>query len=164
MAGRGPAPTEAGRLAGHGAAKARESGTEKIDAKVAKQPPLPSFTVTWVDEDGVTRSAKFRWPAQTRSWWKMWSESELSKKFTANDWSELLDTARLHAAYWSGDLKVASELRLRTAKFGATPEDRARLGIQFTFADPAANSKPTPPHATGSRARRGPLRAVPDSA
>lgn len=92
----------------------------------------------------------------------MWAESKLAEKFTANDWSELLDTARLHAAYWNGDLKVASELRLRTAKFGATPEDRARLGIQFVFDDPA--NKPTAQVATGARARRGPLRAVPDTA
>jgi hypothetical protein len=163
MAGKGPSPTEASRLAGHGAAKARESGTQKIDTRVAKQPALPSFTVTWIDENGVTHSAKFQWPAQTRAWWKMWADSALSKKFTANDWSELLDTARLHAAYWSGDLKVASELRLRTAKFGATPEDRARLGIQFTFPEDEPK-KSAAPQATGARARRGPLHAVPDSA
>ncbi len=163
MAGKGRAPTD--RPAGHGAAKARESATETVNAKVAKQPTLPSFSVTYVDENGDFRSERFTWPAQTRAWWKMWADSELSKKFTATDWSELLDTARLHAAYWMGDLKVANELRLRTAKFGATPEDRARLGIQFAFPDPdASKSTTTVGGRTSARARRGPLRAVPDSA
>jgi hypothetical protein len=160
MAGRGAAPSE--RPAGHGAAKARDAATEKVNAAKAKQPALPKFTVTWCDDEGEFQTAQFQWPPQTRAWWKMWADSKLSEKFTSNDWSELLDTARLHAAYWHGDLKVASELRLRAAKFGATPEDRARLGIQLVFDDaPKPAAKKT---ATGARARRGPLRAVPDSA
>lgn len=164
MAGKGPRPSEADRLAGHGATKARESSTDKVNATAAKQPTLPTFTVEWFDEDGQLHSTRFKWPAQTRAWWKMWAESKLSEKFTSTDWSELLDTARLHAAYWNGDLKVAAELRLRTAKFGATPEDRARLGIVFVF-DDDGNAKPVVPKAsTGARARRGPLRVVPDSA
>jgi hypothetical protein len=36
-----------------------------------------------------------------------------------------------------GDKAVAPELRLRVAKFGATPEDRARLRITFAAADEA---------------------------
>jgi len=40
-----------------------------------------------------------------------------------------LDTAVLHAEFWMGDRSLAGELRLRAAKFGATPEDRARLKI-----------------------------------
>lgn len=161
MAGKGPAPTD--RPAGHGAAKAREASTDRIEAKKAKQPQLPRFTVTWCDDEGEFHETQFKWPAQTRTWWKMWADSELSKKFTATDWSELLDTARLHAAYWSGDLKVAAELRLRQAKFGATPEDRARLGIQLIFPEDTPKPK-VAKAATGARARRGPLRAVPDSA
>jgi hypothetical protein len=65
----------------------------------------------------------------------MWAESPLAEEFTATDWSELLDTAVLHGAYWSGELRMAGELRLRVAKFGATPEDRARLRITFAVAD-----------------------------
>ena len=71
----------------------------------------------------------------------MWGESPLSADFTATDWSELLDTAVLHARYWKGDVKVAPELRLRVAKFGATPEDRARLRITFAQADEAEDRK-----------------------
>jgi hypothetical protein len=52
----------------------------------------------------------------------MWAASPLSADFTANDWSELLVAAVLHAEVWEGATKSAAELRLRVAKFGATPE------------------------------------------
>jgi len=156
LAGRGPAPQ----------ARRARGNADPVPATVlplvkAKQPALPSFSVTYFDETtGKYRSQKFAWPVQTRTWWKMWADSSLSTDFTATDWSELLDTARLHAAYWTGDLKVAAELRLRVAKYGATPEDRARLRIQFAAAD-EAEKKASPAGDRGSaRARRGPLRAV----
>ena len=65
----------------------------------------------------------------------MWAESPLSADFTETDWDFLLDTALIHARYWMGTMSLAGELRLRVAKFGATPEDRARLRIQFASAD-----------------------------
>jgi hypothetical protein len=72
----------------------------------------------------------------------MWADSPLSTEFTSTDWSELLDTALLHARVWQGELKYLPELRLRTAKYGATPEDRARLRIQFAQADEAEAKTP----------------------
>jgi len=132
MAGRGPAPK-------HPSARARRNASADLRLIVAEpvaQPPLPDFDIQ-VEQDGELVSQSFSWPRRTRDWWQMWADSPLSAEFTSTDWSELLDTARLHAAYWGGDLKVASELRLRVAKFGATPEDRARLKIQFAQADEA---------------------------
>jgi hypothetical protein len=75
------------------------------------------------------------WPAQTQAWWRTWRESPQAQTLTSTDWDFLLDTALLHAELWSGNGSVASELRLRVAKFGATPEDRARLRMQVD--DPA---------------------------
>jgi hypothetical protein len=69
------------------------------------------------------------WPDQTLDWWQTWRSCAQASTFTDTDWSFLLDTAVLHMAFWDGDHSVASELRLRAAKFGATPEDRARLKI-----------------------------------
>lgn len=127
-----------------------------IHAQPVEQPELPDFDVTvTIDDQLITQT--FRWPERTRDWWQMWADSALSKDFTSTDWSELLDTARLHAAYWLGDLKVAGELRLRVAKFGATPEDRAKLRIVFAEAD-KAESGPKTPAQKGARTRRGPLR------
>lgn len=142
MAGWGPARKDADK-------KARRNKDQSAlrvvhDVVPDPQPKLPPLMICWVDEFGRSRSKRIAWPAQTRTWWKMWADSKLSDDFTATDWSELLDTARLHAAYWRGDLKVAGELRLRVAKFGATPEDRLRLRIQFAMAKHAETSPPAP--------------------
>lgn len=119
MAGRGPAPKPPERRVG----KSKDPhGLRVIHAEPEPQPRLPT---------GV------KWTPQTRKWWKMWADSPLATSFTANDWSELLDTALIHNQLWLGDLKQAAELRLRVAKFGATPEDRARLRITFANADEA---------------------------
>ncbi|WP_331914071.1 hypothetical protein [Streptomyces sp.] len=70
------------------------------------------------------------WPAPTVAWWETWRTSPQAASLTATDWDFLTDTALLHARFWAGDAKVAAELRLRVAKFGATPEDRMRLRMQ----------------------------------
>lgn len=77
------------------------------------------------------------WPRRTREWWAVWGRSALAARFTETDWDFLLDTALLHAAFVRGEYKHAGELRLRVAKMGATPEDRARLRIDL--APPAAD-------------------------
>lgn len=81
----------------------------------------------------------FEWPPETLAWWETWRTSAQASKFTDTDWSFLLDTAVLHAEFWLGNRALARELRLRAAKFGATPEDRARLRIEI--GDPG---KPAP--------------------
>jgi hypothetical protein len=88
----------------------------------------------------------------------MWGRSAQSELFTESDWSELLDTALLHARLWRGEVSVAPELRLRVAKFGATPEDRARLRIQFAQADEADSKRPT--SVSAATDRFGKLQAV----
>lgn len=82
------------------------------------------------------------WPEQTRSWWDTWRNSPQAEHFGSTDWDALLDTAPVHAAVWSGNVSAAAELRLRVAKFGATPEDRARLRMQFAQADEADAKRP----------------------
>lgn len=99
------------------------------------------------------------WPSRTRAWWRMWAASPLSSVFTSTDWSELLDTAVLHGEFWLGRVGMAAELRQRVAKFGATPEDRARLRITFAAADDADAKRPV--MESGARERRGTLHALP---
>jgi len=146
MAGIGPRPKNPDQLVGHGGAKSRDAVLRVIPVQPVSQPPLPE-----VEVDGQP----FVWPEITRQWWAMWASSPLSREFTDTDWSELRDTAMLHARFWAGEHKIAGELRLRVAKFGATPEDRARLRIQFATADhveargPQAN--PAVPHANRRR-------------
>lgn len=133
MAGRGPAPKDPASRARRNA----ESVAIRILPKLlAEQPALPEFDVQ-VELDGELVSQRFVWPERTREWWQMWADSPLSTEFTSTDWSELLDTALLHARVWSGEIRWMPELRQRTAKYGATPEDRLRLRIQFAQAEEA---------------------------
>jgi hypothetical protein len=147
MAGRGPAPKDPNKRA---RVNKDPVALRVITASPVPQPALPDVSIE-VDGELV----EFAWPGRTREWWQMWAESPLSSDFTATDWSELLDTAMLHARFWRGDHKVAAELRLRTAKYGATPEDRARLRIQFAQADEADEKRVAPRNR--ARERRGPL-------
>lgn len=124
-------------MAGHGAPpRATTPGSYKvISAEATPQPPLPKLVRYVYDELGEKHKQVFRWHPMTRKWWKMWGESPLATSFTANDWDELLQAAVLHSRYWRGDTKAAAELRIRVAKFGATPEDRTRLRISLTTAE-----------------------------
>lgn len=124
MAGRGPAPKDPSE-------RVRRNKTEPETVVQADGelhgPDLPDET--------------FDWPDATRLWWETWRRSAQAKLFTETDWSFLLDTAILHMRFWDGEVAVAGELRLRAAKFGATPEDRARLKI--AVGEPkAAEKKP----------------------
>jgi hypothetical protein len=127
------------------------------------QPELPARTFT-EDVDGVRVTREAAWPVRTVAWWEMWGESAIAERFTASDWEFLLDTAMIHAAFWDGDLKQGAELRQRVAKFGATPEDRAKLRIQYAAADEAdervGRVRKVAPQPTSSNDPRNHLRAV----
>jgi hypothetical protein len=88
----------------------------------------------------------------------MWSTAPQAEHFTVTDWDFLLDTALIHAEVWSGNTGLAGELRLRVAKFGATPEDRARLRLTFAEADERDAARPAA--GASARERYGSLRAV----
>lgn len=140
MAGRGPAPKDPSKRARR---NKDAQGLRVIEAEPQPQPDLP---------DGA------EWHPMTVRWWKMWGDSPLAEEFTGNDWSELLDTALLHSRFWSGQTALGSELRLRVAKFGATPEDRARLRITFAQADAADATRPA--KGTPSKRTYGDLKVV----
>lgn len=141
MAGNGPAPKPANR-------RARRNADPKaltvLRFDPAAAPGLPD------DID---------WHPRTLDWWKMWADSAQAENFTATDWSFLLDTALMHHAMWSkGQWTLAAEVRLRVAKFGATPEDRARL--RMVFADADEKDEKRAKRTQGSRERYGPLHQV----
>lgn len=111
MAGRGPAPKDVSQ-------RRRRNATKPV-------------AVVTVDggSHGPDLPDSVDWPDATRAWWRTWQTCAQAATFTDTDWSFLLDTAILHMEFWDGDRSVAAELRLRAAKFGATPEDRQRLKI-----------------------------------
>lgn len=125
MPGRGAAPNPE-RRATHRPGDKNQNITT-LHVKAIKQPALPA--------------RRGDWPAITVKWWKDWGEHPLTANFTPAEWAELTVAAKLHATFWDEktpitiQMKAVAELRQRMAKFGATPEDRLRLRIQFAFAD-----------------------------
>lgn len=138
MAGHGPPPKDPARKARHDS-----NATTVLRHEVAEAPDLPP---------------DLRKIGAVRNWWATWKASPQAETFGSTDWEFLLETAVIKAAFHEGDMKQAPELRLRVAKFGATPEDRARLRMQFAQADEADAKRPP---TTSSRERRGTLHALP---
>lgn len=89
--------------------------------------PLPEGMMT--DRHGNP----LQWHPATQLWWDEWRSSpQATRMLTGPDWSFLLDTALMHHAMWTyKKWELASEVRMRVAKFGATPEDRARLRYEI---------------------------------
>lgn len=146
MAGRGPAP--------------KETRSRTRDQRRRTQ------ELTVVEPDGQTYGPDLPenvdWPDATRDWWRTWRTAPQAKTFTDTDWSFLLDTAVLHMEFWDGDRSVAGELRLRAAKFGATPEDRARLKIAVGEPEKSGRSAPRTQSAAATARRERLLKAVGD--
>ncbi|MEU9011522.1 hypothetical protein AB0D12_17430 [Streptomyces sp. NPDC048479] len=132
MAGHGPAPKDPTKRRRRNAS---EPETVVVSDGELHGPELPEDVLPG-DED---------WHPQTVAWWQTWRESPLAQAFIGTDWAFLIDTALMHHTAWTkGKWEFLSEVRLRSSKYGATPEDRARLKIKVD--DPT--SKPaTPPHA-----------------
>lgn len=141
MAGRGPAPK---------AERSRPNDTARRKAEMTR-----------VAADGEVRGPELPpdidWPERTVAWWRTWRTAPQAQTFTESDWDFLLDTAMLHAQLWNGQSSVASELRLRVAKFGATPEDRMRLRLEV---ETEAEAAPKVRRRKDAAARRGRLLAV----
>lgn len=124
MAGRGPAPKAAGRRA---RTNADPVAGRVLDLKPADLPTEPPCDLL---PDGD------EWHPATLRWWGRWVGSPLFSSLPDTDLSELEAIAVLHHEFMrKRTFTLASELRLRMAKFGATPEDRARLRISVADAD-----------------------------
>lgn len=123
MAGRGPAPKDPTKRRRRNAADPETVITADDEIR---GPELPDG-VLGADKDGND----YEWHPMTVAWWQTWRESPQASTFTDTDWAFLLDTALMHTSMWSkGQWTLAAEVRLRAAKFGATPEDRARLKLK----------------------------------
>jgi hypothetical protein len=124
MAGRGPAPKDPTKRRRRNAA---DPETVISPDNELRGPELP---------EGILPNDE-EWHPRTRQWWQTWRESPQATTFIDTDWDFLIDTALLHHVMWTkGRWEFASEVRLRAAKYGATPEDRARLKLKVD--DPTA--------------------------
>ena len=129
MPGRGPAPK---------ATRSRPNDQARRDAEMT---PLAA--------DSVLRGPdlpEWEWHPRTVAWWDTWRRSPQAKTFLSTDWDVLMETAVLHTGMWNGDMKLAAEIRLRVAKWGATYEDRMRLKMAVDAeVDDAAKAKAVMP-------------------
>jgi hypothetical protein len=135
MAGQGPAPAAA-----HTRSRNDKKSIRLIADGKTRGPVLPKNAI--VDKDGQVVA----WHGQTVRWWNHWRRSpQALRMLTEADWDFLLDTALMHHQMWqNGRWELAAEVRLRVQKFGATPEDRSRLGIEISSPTPGeANLVPT---------------------
>jgi hypothetical protein len=113
MPGKGPAPK---------AVRSRPNDTARRQAEIQR-----------LEKDGEIRGPELPdgdWHPRTIVWWDNWRRSPQAQHMAAVDWDFMVDTAMMHSQMWNGDLKMAAEVRIRVAKFGATPEDRLRLKVQ----------------------------------
>jgi hypothetical protein len=121
---------------------------------------IPLRVIERTPEPQPELPAGIDWHMQVVMWWAIWGNSELSADFTSLEWQYLIETARILQEFWdSGDMRVASELRLRAAKFGVTPEDRARLRIQVVTAQEAEEKAEARGNTPSSRQRYQPPQA-----
>lgn len=142
MPGRGSAPKDPARR-----------------ARVNKD-PIPSTVLRQEIADAPDLPDDLAESPHVVRWWNTWVNSPQADFFSSTDWDFLLETAFIAHSFYHGDrMKAAPELRLRVAKFGATPEDRARLRMQFAAADDADAKRA--PGVSASRANLASVRNMP---
>lgn len=149
-------------MAGHGFAPQARRSRARDDKKRAAE-------MNSISADGRTRGPKLPtdvlpdgedWHPRTKAWWDTWRKSAQAQTFTATDWDFLLDTALMHHTMWAkGRWEFAAELRLRAAKYGATPEDRMRLkmSVETPGDKPAKAAGPSAEKVTDISSRRARL-------
>ncbi|MGW6855788.1 phage terminase small subunit [Streptomyces xanthophaeus] len=141
MAGRGPAPKDPSKRRRRNAS---EPETVITPDDEMRGPELPAGVLGEDEDTGLM----IEWHPMTQLWWDSWRTSAQAQTFVATDWLFLIDTALMHHTMWAkGRWEFASEVRLRAAKFGATPEDRARLKMKV---DDPANAPQRPVQASGN--------------
>lgn len=118
MAGRGPAPKDPSKRRRR---NATDPETVIVNDGELRGPELPEGVLPGDEE----------WHPMTVNWWHTWRVSPMAVGFLDTDWAFLLDAALMHHTAWTkGKWEFLSEVRMRSAKFGATPEDRARLKLK----------------------------------
>lgn len=141
--GRGPAP------------KAEHS--RERDNKVFEQLEIKPAEIYGQPLPNDVLPAGESWHPQTVRWWNSIRHFPLLKDEPEIGWQFLIDTALMHHTMWTrGKWEFASELRIRVAKYGATPEDRMRLKIKVAPAQeaPASSTVKQPTTVTSISSRR----------
>ena len=152
MAGRGPAPKDPNKRA--------RRNKDPIGLRVvhAEPDPQPELTALLGEENPLTGEP---WRMPTLLLWQQLGEFPTTNALQAAQWSSLARAVMIDDAMLSGKTALASEARLRLAKYGIDPDDLARLRVQIVAADEAEEKRGGHGHGS-SRERRGGLKALPE--
>lgn len=71
------------------------------------------------------------WPAATRRWWRAVSTMPHCATWHDSDWQYAIDSASVAAAFHSGDMRWAGELRARERVMGTTADARRDLRVRY---------------------------------
>lgn len=137
--------------------KSKKKRPESTIIKESNEPcgyPLPEGMMT--DRQGNP----IQWHPATQLWWEEWRTSpQATRMLTGPDWSYLLDTALMHHAMWTyKKWELAGEVRMRVSKFGATPDDRARLRLEIQTNEEAHVGNESASNVTSISSRKARLR------
>ncbi|MFC6256710.1 hypothetical protein ACFP5Z_06625 [Kocuria oceani] len=152
MAGSGPAPK-------HGRSRSRDTPerTNLADERNRPRELVKSATKLGPTLPRDVLPGGETWHPVTRKWWDHWRSSpQAARMLSEPDWDVLLDTALMHHQMWSkGRWEFAAEIRLRVAKFGATPEDRLRLRSEIQVPETTPVGDAAEESVTSLDSRRG---------
>lgn len=148
MAGNGPPPKETRSRPRDAKARANEFTTLVQDDEVRGFDLPPGVLPDDAD-----------WHPMTVQFWETWRRAPQAQAMTDTDWLAHLDTALMHHVMWSkGRWEYASEIRLRSAKCGATVEDRLKLRMLVqTGSDDSSPAAGGSGNVTSIRSRRSRL-------
>jgi hypothetical protein len=108
--------------------------------------PVENTPYTGPSPELPAKAGRQRWHRETVAWWDAVRRMPHCRLWAEGDWRFAIETAVLVEEFWRGELKVAAELRLRSAKLGLTHEDRLKLRIRYTTPD-TDNAVTEPPAA-----------------
>jgi hypothetical protein len=108
------------------------------NAKTYEWSPVENAPYDGPSPDLPLKGGKQQWHRETLAWWQAVRQMPHCRLWTDSDWRFAIETAALVEEFWRGELKVAAELRLRSAKLGLTHEDRLKLRIRYT--DPTSET------------------------
>ena len=96
-------------------------------------------------EDGPDLPDGVDWPTATRRWWRTVSRMPHAALWDESDWNFAIDTARLHAEFWTESTRVATELRNREKVLGTTQDFLRDLRIRYVDPAPVEKGEPGAP-------------------
>ena len=91
-------------------------------------------TYEWTDVPDVPfegQELTGRWSKAVREWWADLSTMPHCALWKQTDWRFAIETARVAAEFYRGDMKLAKELRDREKQMGFTHDDRRAIRIRY---------------------------------